>query len=118
MTQPRRSRVYDDRVSDSEVRRDPRRDSAYYTDGDRRAKDREREAIDREKRAIDREKAALDREKLLVDREGKASLQGVPDDRRRSAADYLKQGDQYLKDGQKYYKGGQTVLGGVKNLFK
>jgi hypothetical protein len=118
LTKLRRSHAWDDRVSDPDVRRDPRRDSAYYTDGERRARDREREAIDREKRAIDREKAALDREKLLVDREGKVPLRDIPDDRRRSAGDYLKQGDQYVKDGQKYYKGGQGVLGGVKSLFK
>jgi hypothetical protein len=113
----RRSRGYDD-MMDSEPRRDPRRDSAYYTDGERRAKEREREAIDREKRAIDREKAALDREKLLVDREHRAPAGDIPDDRRRNAADYLQQGGTYLKDGQKYYKGGQGLLSGARNLFK
>lgn len=116
----RRLRGYDDRSMDSESLRDPRRDSAYYTDSERRAKEREREAIEREKRAIDREKAALDRERLLVDREKRAIPQGrdVPDDRRRSAADYLKQGDAYLKDGQKYYKTGQGLVSGMKNLLK
>jgi hypothetical protein len=113
----RRSRGYDD-IVDSEPRRDPRRDSAYYTDGERRAKEREREAIDREKRAIDREKAALDREKLLVDREDRGAAGNIHDDRRRSAADYLQQGGTYLKDGQKYYKGGQGLLSGARNLFK
>ncbi len=117
---PRRSRQYDDLVIDPDTRRDPRRDSAYATDSERRAKEREREAIEREKRAIDREKAALDREKLLVDREKRvpAGARDVPDDRNRGAADYLKQGDKYLKDGQKYYKSGSGLVNGMKNLLK
>lgn len=114
---PRRSRAYDDWSIDPEKRRDPRKDSAYHPDGERRVKDREREAIDREKRAIDREKAALDREKFLVYREKRVSPRDVPDDRRRSAGDYLKQGDQYIKDGQKYHKTGQGLVGSMKNLF-
>ena len=121
----RRSRAYDDRVIDPDTRLDPRRDSAYFTDGERRAKEREREAIEREKRAIDREKAALDKEKLLVDREKRLPARDVLDDRGRDAGDYLKQGQtflkdgqKYYKDGQKYYKGGQGVVGGIKNLLK
>lgn len=122
---PRRSRAYEDRLIDPEMRVDPRRGSAYFTDGERRAKEREREAIEREKRAIDREKAALDRERLLVDRENPVSARDLADDRGRSAGDYLKQGQTYLKDsqkyykdGQKYYKGGQGLVSGMKNLLK
>lgn len=115
---PRSSRAYDDRLIEPERRVDPRRDSAYYTDAERRAKNREREAIEREKRAIEREKAALDREQLLVDRERRASARDVPEERKVSAADYLKQGDQHIKDGQKYYRTGQGVVSGVKNLLK
>ena len=123
--QKARSREYDDKAINPERRVDPRRDSAYFTDSERRAKDREREAIEREKRAIDREKAALDREKLLVDREGKVPIRDIPNDRGRGGADYLQQGQTYIKDGQKYYrdgqkyyKGGQGLLSGMKNLLK
>ena len=118
LTKPRLSRVYDDRTTDSPVLRDPRRDSAYYTNSERRTKGREREAIEREKRAIEREKVALEREQLLVDREKKAPAGVVPEERRLSTVDYLKQGDQYIKDGQKYYKTGQGAMGGVNNFFR
>ncbi|KAF7502955.1 hypothetical protein GJ744_004769 [Endocarpon pusillum] len=121
----RRSRAYDDRVADPDTRLDPRRDSAYFTDSERRAREREREAIEREKRAIEREKAALDREKLLADREKRIPARDFLDDRGRDAGDYLRQGQtllkdgqKYYKDGQKYYKGGQAVMGGIKNLLK
>jgi hypothetical protein len=121
----RRSRVYDEQVIDADTRLDPRRDSAYSTDSERRARERERAAIEREKRAIEREKAALDKEKLLVDREKRIPARDLLDDRGRDAGDYLKQGQtflqdgqKYYKDGQKYYKGGQGVVGGIKNLLK
>lgn len=110
---PSLSRVYHDSPA---PRRDPRRDSAYFTDNDRRAKDREREAIDREKRAIEREKAALDREMALVDREKRAPAALTPDAKQMGPANYLKQGQGYLKDGQKYYKSGQGLLNGAKNF--
>jgi hypothetical protein len=114
----RRSRAYQEKITEPERQVDPLTGSAYLTDNDRRARDREREAIEREKRAIDREKAVLDREKLLVDREKRLPAPIAPDDLRRSAGDYLKQGNTYLKDGQKYYKTGQGLVGGMKNLLK
>ncbi len=122
----RRSRLYDDRVFAPDSPLDSRRDSAYATDTERRAREREREAIEREKRAIEREKAALDKEKLLVDREKRAPpARDLLDDRDRDVGDYLKQGQTYLKDGQKYYKdgqkyykGGQGVVSGIRNLLK
>ena len=70
------------------------------------------------KLAIEREKGALEREQLLVDREKKAPAGVVPEERRLSTVDYLKQGDQYIKDGQKYYKTGQGAMGGVNNFFR
>lgn len=122
----RRSHLYNDRaiLNSPKVLRDPKRDSAYYTDSERRASatDREREAIEREKRAIEREKAALDREKLVVDREKRTAGRDAVsvDDRDKGSTmglgDYLKQGNEIVRGGQKYYKTGQGVVGGLRKL--